>query len=52
MRVKQWLASAALAVAAFAGLVVPSMAQQSAAPVATVVIAPVERTLEDVAWLI
>lgn len=52
MRVKQWFASAALAVAVFAGLVVPSMAQQSAAPVATVVIAPVERTLEDVAWLI
>lgn len=52
MRVKQWLASAAFAVAVFAGLVVPSMAQQSAAPVATVVIAPVERTLVDVAWLI
>lgn len=52
MRVKQWLASAALAVAVFAGLVVPSIAQQSVAPVATVVIAPVERTLEDVAWLI
>ncbi len=52
MRVKQWLATAAIALAMIVGLNTPSRAQQPAGTVATVVIAPVERTLKDVSWLI
>ncbi|MFO0940882.1 MAG: hypothetical protein U0930_08945 [Pirellulales bacterium] len=52
MRVKQWLATAAVALAMMVGLNTPTIAQQPAATVATVVIAPVERTLKDVSWLI
>lgn len=52
MRIKQWLATAALAVATLAGGLTPIHAQQAAGPVATIVIAPVGQTLKDISWLL